>query len=97
MRYDIVLSPGARDVVINAPLEQQKAIIVNLGRLALAPVTLSRPGPTPPFVPGYQVYWFTVGDVDGRHQYTIQFKYMDNETELWIAGIGHEHLESGGP
>ena len=97
MDYKAILSPGAEQDYLKAPDSHKDAIARRLNELLKAPVRLSRPGPTPPYEPGYQVYEFGVADKIGRFEYAILFKYKDDERHLWIWAIGRRLLDYRSP
>ncbi len=88
MSYELIFSPIAEEDWKNLPEELRADFTIRLNELAEHPTRNSRPSLCPPYWPNHQMREFSI-ESNGRMWYcVILFKYMDNETELWIAALG---------
>lgn len=82
------LSPHAASTIKKLPSALQDVVIEHLERLGSNPVELSRPAPTPPYVPGFQGYTFDALHEAIEYSFTVLFKYRADESTLWVYGVG---------
>jgi hypothetical protein len=92
MPYGLIYSAQAEEDLGNLPADLLPFIEARLLDLARQPATLSRPSVSPPYPPGGQIYQcrrphFSPWDVE--HHFTVLFRYSQDETTLYILGIGH--------
>jgi hypothetical protein len=89
MTYEVLLLPQAEQDLLALPLPLQTFLEQQLNQLAASPASLSRPAVFP-YPSGYQLFQPDAVLLDDRsHQFTILFRYGQDETTLYIAGIGH--------
>jgi hypothetical protein len=89
MSYDIVLSPQAIEDLARWSLPLQNYVEQQLLRLADNPAALSRSSAFP-YPSHCQLFHPGAIELDGvRHEFTVLFRYSQDETSLEIAGIGH--------
>lgn len=90
MKYELLVDPWAEACIHESPRDHHGQILNQLDNLSLAPVTLSRSAPSPPYPPGFQVFEFYISDEDGTtHQYAALFKYLSDEKHLWVGFFHH--------
>lgn len=89
MSYEIELAERAAAQLDR--LDPMVRLIALDGLLALSadPVGVSQPAPSPPYLPGYQMFQYPPDWRERGHRFTYLFKYRANESTLWIYGIGH--------
>lgn len=89
MDYDVILSPHAERDFLAFPLPLQNFVESHIHKLAADPINLSRKSVFP-YPEGGQIYQFHHPNFDGyRHDFTILFRYGQDEQTLQIVGIGH--------
>lgn len=85
MPYEPELSSRASAKLASLEERLRGPVVEGLYRLAESPTLLSRRAPSPPYLPGFQMFEF---EHEG-HRFTILFKYKADEQTLFIHGIGH--------
>jgi len=89
MNYEVILSPQAEQDFSALPLPLQNYLEHQLQRLAASPTTDTRPAAFP-YPTGSQLFQPDEVVLDEQcHEFTILFRYGQDEKSLQIVGIGH--------
>ncbi len=89
MEHKLLLSPRTAEQIARLPVNRRNVVREHLSDLATKPVELSRPTPTPPYLPGDQMYDFMHKLAGETHHFVVLFKYHSDEVHLWITAITH--------
>ena len=92
MPHEIRFDEAAEETFRSFDNELKIEIAIRLSSLSDHPLELSRPSPTPPYPPGFQLYDFT--HVDEGKRLRISFLFQFDEPEILIVRrIGIVHLK----
>lgn len=93
MSYEVILRPVAEADLEKLTPDLQAFVEHRLELLGHAPVALSRRVVSPPYAPGSQMYEFD-RDFGGVtfHHFVVFFHYGQDESTLYVTGIGHSEL-----
>jgi hypothetical protein len=89
MAYRLRLSPDAAERLASLAKPLRNHVVTHLHALSANPAQVSMPGhfPYPPNLQVYHIVPFVEGE--DRHDFTVLFRYAQDETCLEIIGIGH--------
>jgi hypothetical protein len=92
MSYAIKLTAKAKSGLEALDPAHQQFVEARLVKLGDAPSSVGRPTVSPPYPPGDMMYEFDYIVGDEFHHFAIFYRYSQDETTLYVVGIGHTFL-----